>query len=431
MDRKVKYNNFYISTLGCAKNTVDSEVLLGKLEKAGLHPVKNPDDAEVIIINTCGFIQDAKQESIDAIMEAVSLKENGQIKKIIVMGCLSERYQEELSQEIPEVDQFLGVEKFDKVLEELEIDPLIGNRSLLTPGHYAYLKIAEGCDNNCSFCAIPDIRGSQRSIKIEDLLEEAQYLAEQGVKELIIIAQDTTRYGTDIYGEPALVELLSELLELDIFPRVRLMYTNPDYWDEELKDLFAKYDSLCSYLDFPVQHASNRILNLMNREKTKEEIQQIIRNLRERNSRIAIRTTVMVGFPGETEEDFKELLDFVKQMKFERLGVFCYSEEEDTEAADFEDNIPEKIKEERRDKIMEVQNEISQEFARGQVGKEITVLIDDQINNEFIGRTEWDAPEVDCKVYIPKQDGIEVGDYITAKITAFQDIDLRAELKSI
>ena len=421
MEDKLKYKTFYITTLGCSKNTVDSEILRGKLQQAGMEWTQ-PDDCEVLIINTCGFILDAKEESIDAIMDAVDLKNKGKIKKLIVMGCLVERYHDDLQDQITEVDSFHGVEPFEQIMAELASDNE-GARELLTPSHYAYLKIAEGCDNTCSFCAIPGIRGKQHSKSIPDLLDEARYLSSLDVKELIIIAQDTTRYGTDIYGERKLAELLEQLLNLKLFPRVRLMYTNPDFWDPKINKLFSKYDEFCPYVDLPVQHASDRILDLMNRRSGQKKIRNIVEKLRSDVPNIALRTTVMVGFPGETEDEFYQLLDFIEEMEFERLGAFTYSEEEGTEAARFDDSISKQEKDRRLEMIMSSQYEITSQFAHNQVGEVLDVIIDRRESEAAIGRTIWDAPEVDCNVLIDDKD-VEPGNIYSVKITENRDFDL-------
>ncbi|MCF7885711.1 MAG: 30S ribosomal protein S12 methylthiotransferase RimO [Candidatus Marinimicrobia bacterium] len=426
MISNLQYSSFYITTLGCSKNTVDSEILKGKLHKAGLQWSK-PDNCDILIINTCGFILDAKEESIEAIMDAINLKKAGKIKKLLVIGCLVERYKEELEKEIPEVDNFFGVEPFHQVMEELAEDQL-APRELLTPHHYAYLKIAEGCDNSCSFCSIPEIRGFQHSKKIEDLLEEAHYLSSLGVKELILIAQDTTRYGTDLYGKKMLRELLAQLLDEKLFPRVRLMYTNPDFWDSGINALYNKYTEFCPYVDLPIQHAADSLLDKMNRKKNKEEIRYIISKLRNDVEEIVIRTTVMVGFPGETQKEFYELLDFIEEMKFERLGAFKYSEEEGTEAAAFEDNISEQVKEDRLEMVMQTQYDISNAFARDKVGKELNVIIDKKDGNEAQGRTVWDAPDVDCDVYIQDSE-VQVGNIYKVLITEVRDFDLIGKIK--
>jgi ribosomal protein S12 methylthiotransferase len=422
----MKYNSFYITTLGCSKNTVDSEILKGRLQKAGLE-WKKPGKSDILIINTCGFILDAKEESIESVMEAVQYKKEGKIKKLIVMGCLVERYRDELKEEIPEVDSFYGVEPFHQIMQEIAEDNE-GLRDLLTPAHYAYLKIAEGCDNICSFCAIPGIRGKQKSRKIEDLIQEAKYLNTLGVKELIIIAQDTTRYGTDIYDQRKLPELLARLLNEKLFPRVRLMYTNPDFWQKELNHLYNEYPEFCPYVDLPIQHASDRILDNMNRKKDQDSIREIIAQLREDVPGIAIRTTVMVGFPGETDEEFYELLDFIEEMQFERLGAFKYSEEEDTEAAGLNDNVPDNKKDERLDLVMSSQYDISTEFARSKVGREVEVIIDEKNGQQALGRTVWDAPEVDCNVFINKA-SVEQGRIYKVLVTGTQEFDLIGKIK--
>jgi len=422
----MKYNSFYITTLGCSKNTVDSEILKGRLQKAGLE-WKKPDKSDILIINTCGFILDAKEESIESIMESVQYKKEGKINKLIVMGCLVERYRDELKEEIPEVDSFYGVEPFHQIMQEIAEDNE-GQRDLLTPSHYAYLKIAEGCDNICSFCAIPGIRGKQKSRKIEDLIQEAEYLNTLGVKELIIIAQDTTRYGTDIYDQRKLHELLARLLNEKLFPRVRLMYTNPDFWQKELNSLYNEYPEFCPYVDLPIQHASDRILDNMNRKKDQDSIREIIAQLRDEVPGIAIRTTVMVGFPGETDEEFYKLLDFIEEMQFERLGAFKYSEEEDTDAAGFNDNVSDDKKDERLDLVMSSQYDISTEFARSKVGQEVEVIIDEENGQQALGRTVWDAPEVDCNVFI-NNSSVEQGRIYKVLITGTQEFDLIGKIK--
>ena len=424
-----KRTTFLITSLGCPKNTVDSEILKGGLINSGFIYADNPESAEVIIINTCGFIELAREESIDTILDAIMLKKKGNVKKVLVIGCMSQRYGEELRKEFPEVDGIYGVESQGAIVKELsgknvKLCGVEEIRSIMTPEHYAYLKIAEGCDNACSFCSIPFMRGKQKSRSIKSIIEESIYLHNKGVKELILIAQDLTRYGTDIPTKITLVDVLEELLSLNLFHWVRIMYSNPDFWTTKLNDLFGKYPNLCPYIDIPIQHASDRILELMNRGRSCEEIRHILKSIRSDVPNVALRTSMIVGFPSETEDDFNELLDFVEEVKFERLGVFTYSEEEGTSAEKFENNVPEEEKEQRNDIVMAIQYDISGEFAMSKVGEQLEILVESKDDSGYIGRTVWDAPEIDCFVRVHSEKALEVGEFYKVKIDSVEGIDL-------
>lgn len=415
----------HLLTLGCPKNIVDSEVLMSKL-KDKFQIVEKPEKAQIVIINTCGFINSAKQESIDKIFEAVELKEKGKVDKIYVAGCLSERYKDELEREIPEVDKFFGVEKFDEILNELGVDykyELLGERNVITTGHYAYLKISEGCDNPCSFCAIPLIRGKHVSRPMEEIIKEAQKLAWKNVKELIIIAQDTTYYGLDIYGERKLAELLSRLSEIDGIEWIRLMYTFPAKFPEEVLDVIAQNPKICKYIDIPIQHISDKILKSMRRGITKRKTIELLEKIREKIPNVAIRTSLIVGYPGETEKEFEELFDFVHQFKFDRLGVFTYSMEEGTFAYGLGDPIPDEEKERRMALIMKAQHDIIIEKNENMLGKKVKVLIDGKEKNYYVGRTQWDAPEIDLEVLV-QNDNLKVGEFYEVEIYDFFEYDL-------
>ncbi|HNZ36963.1 MAG: 30S ribosomal protein S12 methylthiotransferase RimO [Candidatus Marinimicrobia bacterium] len=423
--------SFAIISLGCPKNTVDSEILKGGLMQAGMEFKADPAEADAVIINTCGFIQPAKEESIETILEILRLKKTG-VKKVVVMGCLSQRYYAQIKAEIPEIDGLFGVESQSEVIRFLNgsqnICPDLETiRQLMTPRHFAYLKIAEGCDNSCSFCAIPLIRGRQRSRSIESLLREAEYLNSQGVKELILIAQDTTRYGSDLPGKVSLKTLLEELLAARLFPWLRLMYANPDFWRDDLNHILAQHPEFCPYIDIPIQHASPRLLKLMNRGANPKRLQATLQNIRRHRPDVALRTSVMVGFPSETEADFEELLNFIEEIRFERLGVFTYSAEEGTVAEKFDDDIPEPEKERRRDLLMQIQWDIGEDFARSKIGQKITVLIEEQDGDEYIARSVWDAPEIDCNVRVKSPRILSIGDFYEVTIIGVENLDLRAE----
>ncbi len=419
---------YTIISLGCPKNTVDSEVLKGGLDRAGLVSVKNAAAADIIVINTCGFIRDAKEESIETILEALQLKQTND-KIVIAMGCLTERYKSDLKLQMPEIDGLFGIDAQQDIIKfltqkRLAKPDLATARELITPPHMAYLKIAEGCDNNCSFCAIPSIRGPQHSRSIDDILREAKYLSEKGVQEVILTAQDLTRYGSDNYGALKLYDLVEELLKANFFPWVRIMYTNPDFWQPELLKLYNRYPSLCQYIDIPVQHSSSRILKLMNRRKSRDEIKKIIKNIRKKVPGIAIRTSIITGFPSETDEEFNALIDFLETMRFERLGVFTYSEEEDTVAADLEDNISSEEKERRQELLMETQYDIASEFAHSKIGQHVKVLIEKEEKGHYLGRTMWDAPEVDCFVVVNSDRKLNIGAFYPVAITKNINLDL-------
>lgn len=419
-----KTKKIHILTLGCPKNLVDSEVLISKL-KNDFKIVEKPEKAEIVIINTCGFIDSAKQESIDKIFEAVSLKEKGKLENVYVMGCLVERYKDELEKEIPEVDKFFGVEKFNEILKELNVDykrELLGEREITT-GHYAYIKISEGCDNPCSFCAIPLIRGKYISRPIEEIIKEAQKLAWKGVKELIIVAQDTTYYGLDIYGERKLAELLQRLSEINGIEWIRLMYTFPAKFPEEVIDVIAKNEKICKYIDIPIQHISDKILKSMRRGITKKRTIELLEKIREKIPEVAIRTSLIVGYPGESEKEFEELLNFVNEFKFDRLGVFTYSQEEGTTAYDLGDPIPTEEKEKRMALIMNAQRNIILKRNESMIGRKLKVLIDRKEKGYYVGRTQWDAPEIDLEVLV-EDENLEIGKFYDVEIYDFFEYDL-------
>ena len=422
-----------IITLGCAKNVVDSERILAQLAYAGWKVVHNSDklDADVVVINTCGFIGDAKEESINMILECAEARVRGDIKKLYVIGCLSQRYRDELRDEIPEVDEFFGVRDISEVVRELlgewrhELDT---ERVLSTPNHYAYLKISEGCNWGCGYCAIPLIRGRHVSVPMEQLLEEARVLARKGVKELIIIAQDTTYYGMDLYGERKLAELLRQLCTIDGIEWIRLHYAYPTSFPDDVIETMANEPKICKYLDIPFQHISDSQLRSMHRGIDKKGTYELIRRLRTAIPDIAIRTTLLVGYPGETDQDFAELLDFVREMRFERLGVFPYSEEEGTYSAEnLTDDVPPEIKESRVDTIMEIQGNISLENNVNRVERIERIIIDSKEGDYHIGRTQYDSPEVDQEILVKTAKKLKAGDFVTVRITAAEQYDLYAE----
>ncbi|MFA4837979.1 MAG: 30S ribosomal protein S12 methylthiotransferase RimO [Candidatus Neomarinimicrobiota bacterium] len=428
MTEIMQRTTFSIISLGCPKNTVDSEMLSGKLQSLGCVYRANPEEAEIVIVNTCGFIEQSRAESIETIFETLKLKETGSVRKVFVMGCLTQRYGDLLRKEIPEADRIDGVHSIDAIVEAIARKKSScadeESRALLTPSHLAYLKIAEGCDNSCAFCSIPLIRGKQQSRDVKSLIKEAEYLHRKGVKELILIAQDLTRYGSDLPGKVRLIVLLEELLQTDLFPWVRLMYNHPDFWLPELNRLFEKYSALVPYIDIPIQHASDRILKLMNRGKNREEIRHVLKTIRNEAPRVVLRTSVMVGFPSETEADFNELLDFIEEIRFERLGVFTYSQEEGTSAANLRDDVPHEEKERRKEIVMRLQWDISHEFALNQVGKTLDVLIEEKKPEGYVGRSVWDAPEIDCSVLVNSENVLQIGEIATVAIDEVQELDL-------
>ena len=417
--------------MGCSKNVYDSEVLMGQL-KSNNKNVVHEKDGNIVVINTCGFIDNAKQQSIDTILENVKKKNNGEIDKVFVTGCLSERYKPDLIKEIPDVDEYFGTTEMPSLLKHLGADyknELIGERLLTTPKNYAYLKISEGCDRPCSFCAIPLMRGKHKSVSIEDLIKEATLLANKGIKELILIAQDSTYYGLDLYKKRALSDLLKELVKVNGIEWIRLHYAFPNGFPLDVLDTIKKEPKICNYIDIPLQHISDKILKSMKRGSSMEKINNLLSNFRKIVPGIAIRTTLIVGYPGETKEDFEILKQWVKDTKFDRLGCFTYSHEENTGAYELEDNIPQKTKNERLNEIMEIQSQISWQLNQTKIGKNFKVLIDRKRGEYYVGRTQFDSPDVDNEVLInAKSNFIRVGEYVNAKITEASDFDLYAEV---
>lgn len=425
-----------VITLGCSKNTVDSEHLMARLAAAGYEVLFDSDrtDAKVVVINTCGFIGDAKQESVDMILRAAAAKQAGKIERLFVVGCLSERYADELRAEIPEVDEYFGARTWDgivRVLGASEDPALATERRLTTPRHYAYLKISEGCNWKCGYCAIPLIRGAHVSVPMEVLEEEARKLAAQGVREVMVIAQDTTYYGIDLYGRRMLAELLRRLCRIDGIEWLRLHYAYPTGFPEEVIEVMAAEPKICKYLDIPFQHISDAQLAAMHRRHTKAEAMELIRRLRTAIPDLALRTTLLVGYPGETEADFEELLEFVREVRFERLGVFAYSEEEGTYSAEkLRDDVPEIVKQERVERIMALQNEISLENNRRRVGSTERVIIDSRQGDFYVGRTQYDSPEVDQEILIPVGGKrLLRGHFYEVTVTSAADYDLYGKVR--
>lgn len=428
-DRKT----LHLISLGCAKNLVDSEILLGGLKNTQYDVTESPDDADTIIINTCGFLDIAREESVDTILQAAELRKKGAIEQLVVMGCLSERYHNDLKKEIPEVDRFFGTNDHRQIASFVtgkdygKDDPLFF-RSILTPSHFAYLKIAEGCDNGCSFCSIPIMRGLQKSRTIPELISETGRLVDSGTKEIMIIAQDTTSYGWDLDKKVYLSDLISEMDKIDNGPEwIRIHYAHPAHLNQRIIDSMAKSDRVCNYIDMPIQHASDNLLRSMRRGLNQEGIRRKIDNLRKAIPDISIRTTIIVGYPGEEEEDFLELTDFVSEIKFDHLGIFTYSEEEGTLAADLKDNIPRELKDERKSIIMDLQNNIDFERNSYMVGQSYDVIVDEVSNNIAVGRTQYDAPEIDKIVRI--NDFVEKGDIYQVEIDDFNEYELIGSLK--
>ncbi len=417
-------------TLGCSKNLVDSEVIMTQLKGNGIQVAHeaNGNDNNVVIINTCGFIDNAKQESIDTILKYAEAKKDGLVEKVYVTGCLSQRYREELETEIPDVDAWFGTMELPLLLKKFKANykhELIGERVITTANHYAYLKISEGCDRPCSFCAIPIMRGKHVSKPIEQILQEAKNLAKNGVKELLLIAQDSTYYGLDIYKKRNLAELLDRLSDVDGIEWIRLHYAFPSGFPEDILDVMAQKPSICNYLDIPLQHASTNMLQIMRRGTTRQKTENLLEKIREKVPGIAIRTTMLVGHPGETQEDFNELLEFTEKWKFERLGVFTYSHEEGTHAYGMKDDIPQKVKEYRANELMDLQEQISLEHNERKVGKIFKTIIDRKESGYFIGRTEFDSPEVDNEVLIDaKKQYLRMGDFAQVRITEAREFDL-------
>ena len=417
-------------TLGCSKNVYDSEVLMGQL-KAGGKEVVHEKEGNIVVINTCGFINNAKEESINTILDYVQQKEAGLVDKVFVMGCLSERYKPDLEKEIPDVDQYFGTSELPALLKVLGADykhELIGERLTTTPKNYAYLKISEGCDRPCSFCAIPLMRGAHISTPIDDLVTEAEKLAAKGVKELILIAQDITYYGLDLYKKRALADLLRALVKVEGIEWIRIHYAFPTGFPMDVLEVMKIEPKICNYLDIPLQHISDKILTSMKRGTTQEKTTKLLKKFREAVPEMAIRTTLIVGYPGETEEDFQKLKDFVKAMRFDRLGCFTYSHEENTTAYELTDDVPEEVKLQRANEIMELQSQISWELNQEKVGKTFRCLIDRKEGNYFVGRTEYDSPDVDNEVLIDaKKHYVKIGDFTDVKIIEAADYDLYGE----
>ena len=420
-----------VVTLGCSKNVYDSEVLMGQLEASGKNVV-HEEKGDVVVINTCGFIDNAKEESINTILEYVDLKNQGIVEKVFVTGCLSERYKPDLEREIPDVDQYFGTRDLPILLKHLGADykhELVGERLTTTPKHYAYLKISEGCDRPCSFCAIPLMRGGHISTPIEKLVTEAQKLAIKGVKELILIAQDLTFYGLDIYKKRALGELLQELIKVEGIEWIRLHYAFPSGFPEDVLDIIKTEPKICNYIDIPLQHINTDLLKAMKRGTSFEKTNALLDKFREKVPDMAIRTTLIVGFPGETDDIFEELKQWVRDQRFDRLGCFTYSHEENTTAFVLEDNIPDEIKQKRVEEIMEIQQQISWEKNQEKVGKVFKCIFDRKEGDYFVGRTEYDSPDVDNTVLVPAKDVyISIGDFANVRITSAEDYDLIGEL---
>lgn len=428
--KTLKKNKVNVITLGCSKNLFDSEVAMTQLKANGFeveHEAEQ-DDSEIVIINTCGFIDNAKQESIDTILRYAEAKKDGLVNKLYVTGCLSERYKDSLEKEITEVDAYFGTKELPRLLKTLKADykhELIGERIITTPNHYAYLKISEGCDRACSFCAIPLMRGKHESVPIEQLVEQAQNLAKQGVKELILIAQELTFYGLDIYNERRLSDLLNALSEVEGIEWIRLHYAYPTGFPMDIIETMKSNPKVCNYLDIPLQHASNNMLKAMRRGATREKTTQLIKDIRAIIPEITIRTTFIVGFPGETQEDIEEMKAWIQEMQFDRLGVFTYSHEEDTHAHQYEDNLTDEEKEARAEEVMAVQQQISLNLNEKKVGKTFKVLFDRMEGGYFVGRTEFDSPEVDNEVLVDAAEHyVRIGDFANVKITSAGDFDL-------
>ena len=438
--------NILFVSLGCDKNLVDSETMLGLLTEKGYHFTDSEEEADVIVVNTCCFIGDAKEESVNTILEMAEYRKNGRCRALIVTGCMAERYRQEIQEEIPEVDAVLGTTAFDRIVGAVE-EALAGHRMLCcedagrlvladtkriltTGGHYAHLKIAEGCDKHCTYCIIPHLRGPYRSVPLERLVKEASELAEQGVKELILVAQETTLYGTDLYGEKSLHRLLKELCRIKGIRWIRIQYCYPEEIYKELVETIKEEPKICHYLDLPIQHASDRILKRMGRRTSQKDIREIVAGLRREIPDICLRTTLISGFPGETQEDHEELMAFVDEMEFDRLGVFAYSAEEDTPAASMPDQIPEEIKEERRDEIMELQQEIAFEKAEEMVGKELWCMVEGKLTDEYayVARTYRDAPGVDGYLFIQTTEELMSGDFVKVRVTGAEEYDLIGEI---
>ena len=429
--KTLKKNKINVVTLGCSKNVYDSEVLMGQL-KANGKEVVHEEEGNIVVINTCGFINNAKEESVNTILEYVQKKQEGDVDKVFVTGCLSERYKPDLVKEIPDVDQYFGTTELPGLLKVLGADykhELIGERLTTTPKNYAYLKIAEGCDRPCSFCAIPLMRGKHKSTPIEEIVIEAEKLAAKGVKELILIAQDLTYYGLDLYKKRNLAELLEALVKVDGVEWIRLHYAFPTGFPMDVLDVMNREPKVCNYIDIPLQHISDSILKSMRRGTTKEKTTKLLKDFRAAVPEMTIRTTLIVGYPGETEEDYQILKQWVKDMRFERLGCFTYSHEENTHAFNLEDDVPQEVKQQRANEIMEIQSQISWELNQAKIGNEYKIVVDRKEGNYFIGRTEHDSPDVDNEVLIDaSKTYLKTGEFATVKIIEAEDFDLYAEV---
>ena len=433
--RSSKKNSINVVTLGCSKNIYDSEVLMGQLKANGkevTHEAPEEEEGNIVVINTCGFIDNAKQESIDNILHYADKKQRGEVDHVYVTGCLSERYKPDLEAEITDVDAYFGTRDMPLLLKTLGADykhELVGERMTTTPKHFAYLKIAEGCDRPCSFCAIPLMRGGHKSTPIEDLVTEAEKLAAKGVKELILIAQDLTYYGLDLYKERRLGALLKELVKVEGIEWIRLHYLFPSGFPQDVLDIIREERKVCNYIDIPLQHIADPVLKSMRRGTTKAKTDALLAMMREKVPGITIRTTLIAGYPGETEEDHQVVLDWVREQRFDRLGVFAYSHEENTHAFNLEDDVPAEVKQQRVDEIMAIQMDISRELNEQKVGKEYRVLIDRKEGAHFVGRTEFDSPDVDNEVLIPAEDiYLKIGDFCTVKVVEAHDYDLICEV---
>lgn len=431
----LKKDKVNVVTLGCSKNLVDSEVMITQLRgnQIDVTHESDKDDSNIIVVNTCGFIDNAKQESIDTILRYADAKEEGLIEKLYVTGCLSQRYKDDLEKEIPQVDAFFGTMELPMLLKKFNADykhELVGERITTTANHFAYMKIAEGCDRPCSFCAIPIMRGKHVSRPIEELVKEAKNMARNGTKEILLIAQDSTYYGLDIYKKRNLAELLKQLSDVEGIKWIRLHYAFPTGFPEDILDVMAERDNICNYLDMPLQHGSTKMLKMMRRGTTREKQEALIEKIRAKVPGIALRTTLIAGHPGETEEDFQEMMDFVRNTRFDRLGIFPYSHEENTHAFSFEDDVPDEIKQERADAVMELQTQISQELNEKKIGKTFKVLVDRKEGGFFIGRTEHDSPEVDNEVLIDATESYaRIGDFVEVEVTDATEFDLYGHLK--
>ena len=431
--KKLQKDSVNIITLGCSKNLVDSEVLSGQLKANQFDVIHESEKLKhnIVVVNTCGFIDKAKEESVNTILEQVSLKQKGKLEKVYVTGCLSERYRDQLAEEIPEVDAWFGTMELPQMLKQLNADykaELIGERMLSTPSHYAYLKISEGCNRTCSFCAIPLMRGGHISRPMEELVTEAERLVKGGVKEIMLIAQELTYYGLDIYRKRSLPDLLHKLADIDGLHWIRLHYAYPSKFPLEIIDVMRERSNICNYLDIPLQHASNNMLKAMKRQITREEMEELIEEIRRRNPGICIRTTLIAGFPGETDADVEELKTFLTKMRFDRVGIFQYSHEEGTSAHELVDDVPSSVKQQRVQEIMELQQEISYEKNQEKVGQVLTVLIDKKEAGKYLGRTEFDSVEVDNEVIVQSTRKLNPGDLVQVKITKAYDFDLEGEV---